>query len=82
MKIPPRLFPCNCGIPITDHVLDRYGKTQRHADWRKRVSHFMTKRICDLLLTPAVTKVHTTEEDDGEGDEDKYDDDTGNLGQL
>ena len=70
MPLPRILYPCNCRLSIPEHALDWYGQNPKQAEWRKRVSRDMVRRVCDLVITSntnelsrdAVLEVHREHE--------------------
>ena len=53
--ISSRMWQCNCNIPITDHVLDWYGRSQPQAEWRMKVAQQFTHEICEALHGTSVS---------------------------
>ena len=49
-SLPPMVFKCNCRVGIDKHVLDWYGKTEEHAEWRRSVLEHFCSRLCTLLF--------------------------------
>ena len=45
-----RAWPCNCKLDINKHVLDWYGKTIRHAEWRNQTRTLLIGVLHDRLL--------------------------------
>ena len=44
-----KLWQCKCGMPIQEHTLDRYGRGEAHADWRKKTTVKFIKEIVIAL---------------------------------
>jgi len=62
--IPTTKWQCNCGVDITDHVLDWYGRDSERADWRRKISAKYAKEVCKALAVPGTvhTRVHAIQD--------------------
>ena len=49
-EIPHKAWQCGCKQSIQEHVLDWYGKTQEHANWRRKISSRLTAELCSKLF--------------------------------
>ena len=50
MPLKYKLWACRCSIPIDQHSLDWYGKTQEHAEWRRSVKRKFCRELCSYLF--------------------------------
>ena len=48
--LPQRLFSCTCPVCMDKHVLDWYGKTQDHGDWRRQMLSTFCIHLCKILV--------------------------------
>ena len=48
-QLSPKQWQCLCNVPIQEHVIDWYGRSQLHAEWRAKITLQFTKEICNAL---------------------------------
>ena len=49
IQLPHNTWRHNCKLPLSEHILDWYGKTPEQAKWRRKVSQRMVTTLCDAL---------------------------------
>ena len=49
-NIPLKQWSCVCKCSMDQHVLDWYGQTQQHADWRKKVRTRLITELCQQII--------------------------------
>ena len=48
-NVPTTKWGCVCSKPIKEHVLDWYGQTQQHAEWRARVRTLCASELLGFI---------------------------------
>eukprot|EP00959_Pyramimonas_sp_CCMP1952_P008867 185367-Pyramimonas_sp.AAC.1 len=55
ISINSKLWACTCKLAIPQHVLDSYGQTVRHAEWRAQTRTTFIRHLNDKILGSTTT---------------------------